>query len=139
MTRKLSPPEIVSRYFPDADESLIRTIIWGLTGYPHFWHIPRDGNTPYQCFCCSVRQAARKFRKGISIDRQLWESWEKPMAEVHIREVDELTQLIEQDDKKAEVEWWQTGRPQNTTKDQRLALLREERSRHEKELLECPT
>jgi hypothetical protein len=30
-------------------------ILWEHTGYPSFWHIPRDGNTPEECLRTQVR------------------------------------------------------------------------------------
>lgn len=42
--------DIVREYFPEADEKEIEHIVWGHTGFPAFWSIPRDGATPEECF-----------------------------------------------------------------------------------------
>jgi len=42
--------EIVREYFPDATDDNIEFLVWEKTGYPEFWDIPKDGNTPEECF-----------------------------------------------------------------------------------------
>jgi hypothetical protein len=32
-------------------------ILWNETGYPEFWNIPADGNTPEECLRKQVREA----------------------------------------------------------------------------------
>lgn len=90
--RKLSPIEYTRKYFPDLDDSGLSGVIFGLTGWPSFWHIPRDGKTPKQCFKKSIRRAAAMRKRGISINQQLSESWDQPLCRMHI---EELTKLIE--------------------------------------------
>ena len=49
--------DIVKEYFPEiTDKSEIEHIIWGCTGFPHFWHIPQDGNTPEECFRTQLKE-----------------------------------------------------------------------------------
>jgi len=42
--------QITREYFPDADSGAIEFIVWGKTGYPAFWNIGVDGNSPEECF-----------------------------------------------------------------------------------------
>jgi hypothetical protein len=42
--------DIAKEYFPDASEDDLWFIIWEETGYPQFWNIPQDGDTPEACF-----------------------------------------------------------------------------------------
>ena len=42
--------EIAKDYFPDFNEQQLDAIIYGETGFPSFWSIPYDGNTPEECF-----------------------------------------------------------------------------------------
>ena len=51
--------DVVKEYFPDATEEFIDFIIWSKTGYPSFWNIPEDGNTPEECF----RKQLKQFKK----------------------------------------------------------------------------
>ena len=62
--------EIVKEYFPDADDETASDIAWEQTGFPHFWNIPADGNTPEECF--------RKQLKEFAERRKLDEKEEKP-------------------------------------------------------------
>ena len=42
--------DIIKEYFPDATEEFCEFVLWEKTGYPSFWNIPKDGNTPEECF-----------------------------------------------------------------------------------------
>ena len=41
--------EIAREYFPDVCDDDLDGIIWSYTGFPGFWNIPKDGNTPEEC------------------------------------------------------------------------------------------
>ncbi len=45
-----TPLAIAREYFPDLTDKELNSIIWSHTGYPHWWHIGKDGNTPEECF-----------------------------------------------------------------------------------------
>ena len=42
--------DIVKEYFPNISDEDMEHIIWSETGFPCFWKIPEDGNTPEECF-----------------------------------------------------------------------------------------
>ena len=42
--------DIIREYFPDATDEFCEFVLWEKTGYPSFWNIPKDGNTPEECF-----------------------------------------------------------------------------------------
>jgi hypothetical protein len=54
-----TPHSIAKEYFPAADDDFIEFVIWEETGYPSFWNIPKDGNTPEEC----LRTQLRKFKE----------------------------------------------------------------------------
>jgi len=47
---------IIKEYFPDATSDECEFIAWEKTGYPCFWNIPEDGNTPEECFRYQVNR-----------------------------------------------------------------------------------
>lgn len=48
--------EIVKEYFPNASDDEIEYILWERTGYPEFWNIGIDGNTPEECLHTQLKQ-----------------------------------------------------------------------------------
>lgn len=40
---------IAKEFFPDLPDDVISFILWDHTGYPQFWNIPEDGDTPEEC------------------------------------------------------------------------------------------
>lgn len=42
--------EVAREYFPDKSDDFLEWIIWNRTGFPSFWWMPKDGNTPEECF-----------------------------------------------------------------------------------------
>lgn len=52
--------EVVREYFPNATDELCEFLIWEETGYPQFWNIPEDGNTPEECFRKQLQAAANQ-------------------------------------------------------------------------------
>ena len=56
--------EIVREYIPDASDELVEFVTWEKTGYPSFWCIPEDGETPEECFRKQVKEAAEKMMEG---------------------------------------------------------------------------
>ena len=44
----------------DATDEEVEFIIWEETGYPQFWEIPQDGNTPEECFRKQLKEAAER-------------------------------------------------------------------------------
>ena len=53
----LAACEIAKEYFPEATIEELDYIVWGVTGYPHFWNIPEDGATPEECFRKQLQDA----------------------------------------------------------------------------------
>jgi hypothetical protein len=47
--------DVVREVFPDADDDTASHLLWNHTGFPHFWHIPRDGATPPECAVTQLR------------------------------------------------------------------------------------
>ena len=41
--------ELVREYFPDATDDEVDFILWEKTGFPEFWNIGVDGDTPLEC------------------------------------------------------------------------------------------
>jgi hypothetical protein len=41
--------ELVREYFPDVSDKEADYILWNHTGFPSFWNIPHDGDTPEAC------------------------------------------------------------------------------------------
>ncbi len=50
----------------DLSSKDVEYIIRNKTGYPAFWHIPRDGATPVECFLKQVRDALASWGKDGS-------------------------------------------------------------------------
>jgi hypothetical protein len=46
----VSAIDIAREYFPGLSDQELLNIMWGKTGFPAFWNIPKDGNTPEECF-----------------------------------------------------------------------------------------
>lgn len=88
-TKRYTPREYVKKHFPDAPDSVVENIIWGLTGFPYFWHLGKDGDTPYQCFTKQVREVRAKMNKGQSLLDQEYEAWDKPMEELRAKRLAE--------------------------------------------------
>ena len=53
--------ELVREYFPDATDEEADYILWEKTGFPGFWNIPEDGNTPEEC----CRKQLKELRQEI--------------------------------------------------------------------------
>ena len=51
--------EVAKEYFPDESDEFIEHVIWEHTGFPSFWNIPEDGNTPEECFRKQLGMAAK--------------------------------------------------------------------------------
>lgn len=56
--------EIAREIFPNASDEFIEYVIWEETGFPEFWNIPKDGNTPEECFRKQLIDAKER-RKAI--------------------------------------------------------------------------
>lgn len=41
--------ELVREVFPDATDDEADYILWEHTGFPSFWNIPEEGETPEEC------------------------------------------------------------------------------------------
>ena len=52
--------EIAREYFPEKDDEFLNYVISEETGYPSFWCIPQDGNTPEECFRKQLKEYAEK-------------------------------------------------------------------------------
>lgn len=57
----MSALDIARQVFPGLSDEILNYIIWEHTGYPAFWHIPRDGDTPEEC----LRTQLNKYRKEL--------------------------------------------------------------------------
>ena len=57
--------EIAAEYFPDATEDFLEGIAWGETGYPYWWRIGIDGDTPLDCFRMQQARAAARENFGF--------------------------------------------------------------------------
>ena len=53
---------IAREYFPNKPDDFLGWVIWEKTGYPQFWNIPEDGNTPEECF----RKQLKDFANGLT-------------------------------------------------------------------------
>jgi len=62
MDKPITVGDIVREYFPDASDGDIESIVWAETGFPCFWNIPEDGNTPEECF----RKQLGEFKSEVS-------------------------------------------------------------------------
>ena len=49
--------DIAKEYFPDLPDDALDFFIWECTGYPMFWEIGTDGNTPEECFRIELQRA----------------------------------------------------------------------------------
>jgi len=56
--------ELVKEYFPDASDKECDAILWGETGFPDFWNIPEDGDTPEACCRKQLQQLKDKIAKN---------------------------------------------------------------------------
>jgi len=57
----MSALDIAREVFPALSDNELNYIIWNHTGYPAFWHIPRDGDTPEEC----LRTQLNKYREEL--------------------------------------------------------------------------
>lgn len=48
--------EIAREELPGLADDDLEYVIWEFTGYPDFWNIPKDGNTPEECFRKQLRE-----------------------------------------------------------------------------------
>jgi hypothetical protein len=55
--------DIVREYFPLASDEFIELVVWEKTGYPVFWNIPEDGDTPEECFRKQLKEFAEETKK----------------------------------------------------------------------------
>jgi hypothetical protein len=51
------PIPILVEHFPNTPPDELDAILWGETGWPSDWNIPKDGHTPKACFLKHVRLA----------------------------------------------------------------------------------
>ena len=54
--------KIAKEIFPDKSDDFLGFVIWEHTGFPAFWNIPKDGNTPEECF----RKQLKDFKRSIT-------------------------------------------------------------------------
>ena len=55
--------EIVREYFPSATDTQVDFILWEKTGFPEFWNIGVEGNTPEEC----LRKQLQDFKNEVTI------------------------------------------------------------------------
>ena len=53
--------DLVREYFPSITDEEANDILWEKTGFPCFWHIGVDGNTPEAC----CRKHLQEFKDSI--------------------------------------------------------------------------
>ena len=79
-----NPIDIAREYFPNKPVKFLWFVIWEETGYPQFWNIPQDGNTPEECFRKQLKEATTEdvtgtkttidFSGGLEINNY-WKQW----------------------------------------------------------------
>ena len=57
--------ELVKEYFPSATDEQADYILWGETGFPCFFNIPKDGLTVEEC----LRKQLVSFKKELQCKR----------------------------------------------------------------------
>jgi hypothetical protein len=60
----MNAQEIAKEYFPDKNDEFLSHVIWEHTGFPEFWNIPEDGNTPEECFRKQLQDFANTPQTG---------------------------------------------------------------------------
>ena len=60
----MNATEIAKEYFPNHPHEFLMYIIWEETGWPEFWNIPKDGNTPEECFRKQLKEAKANTKGG---------------------------------------------------------------------------
>jgi hypothetical protein len=58
---------IVREYFPTATDEQIEHILWGKTGFPGFWQMPRDGQSPEACLRSQLAREAERVGRGLTV------------------------------------------------------------------------
>ena len=53
--------DVVREYFPEATDDEVDFILWEETGFPAFWNIGVDGNTPEEC----LRKQLQEFKDSL--------------------------------------------------------------------------
>jgi hypothetical protein len=48
--------KIVREFFPDLPDDPAGYVLWNETGFPEFWFIPEDGETPEECLRTELRR-----------------------------------------------------------------------------------
>ena len=56
--------DVVREYFPDATPETIDYILWEKTGYPEFWNIGLDGDTPEECLRTQLKAFQEEVKKA---------------------------------------------------------------------------
>ena len=71
--------DIIREYFPDATDEFCEFVLWEKTGYPSFWNIPSDGNTPEEC----MRKQLQEFKNEVtfSVSQSQYQKSEDPQSE----------------------------------------------------------
>ena len=68
--------EIAREYLPRLADEELDHVIWEYTGFPSFWNIPKDGNTPEECFRKQLLAYARAHTEAFA--QILHDIWDKP-------------------------------------------------------------
>ena len=55
--------DIVREYFPSLTDEQVEFALWSHTGYPAFWRIPKDGNTPEECMRKQLQELKDKVKE----------------------------------------------------------------------------
>lgn len=55
----------------DLDDGLREHLVFGFTGYPAFWPIPREGKSPGECLWRQYNRVVRRVAKGLPIEGQM--------------------------------------------------------------------
>ena len=57
--------DIIHQVFPKATKDEAEFLLWEKTGFPSFWCIPDDGNTPEECMLTQLK----RYREELEADR----------------------------------------------------------------------
>lgn len=56
--------DIAREIFPNKTESFLDYVIWNETGFPSFWNIPEDGETPEACLRKQLNDLKNRIAKN---------------------------------------------------------------------------
>ena len=81
MKHALTAFDVAREYFPGKDDDFLESAIWGGTGFPDFWRIPKDGNTPEECFRKQLQELKDRIACGETLNEIIDKSWDMSKLE----------------------------------------------------------